>query len=380
MHYAHWLMAALVVLVLAVLLGSAGGVVYGQVRAGIARRDQLNVELAVQMNLAQVDMDAGRYYLARQRYEYVIEQDPDYPGVQGKLVEALVGQAESLTTLPTAAAEPTPTPDTRAADELYAAAQAHLANQDWRSLLDTLVALRTADPYYETVQVDRMLNLALRKRGADRILNEGNLEGGLYDLALAESFAPMDTQSGVWREWARLYLLGASFWNVDPGQAVSTFSQLILSAPYLRDQSGLTVTDRYRLALIQYGDKLAAADEWCEAQVQYEAALSMSGAGSEAELKAKQAAEQCANPSGTATATPETTPTFTQTGQLTQVTGETPTATNTPDPAIQTPTATATMPVVTSSPTVEVTPTPTATVESPTLTPAAQETTPAATD
>jgi hypothetical protein len=34
----------------------------------------------------------------------------------------------------------------------------------------------------------------------------------------------------------------------------------------------LTATERYRLALLKYGDFLAASGEWCEAREQYEAA------------------------------------------------------------------------------------------------------------
>ena len=376
----HWLLAMMAALTISILLGSSSGLLYGLQQNKAAREGQLTVELMVQMNLAQMDMDAGRYTLARQRYEFVIGEDPDYTGVQEKLVEAMIGQTANVVVVPTVEAVPTATPDTRAAGELYAAAQAHQANQEWSSLLDALVALRSADPNYEVVQVDRMLNLALRMRAAEKILNEGNLEGGLYDLTLAEGFAPLDTKSNLWREWARLYLIGASFWNVNPEQAVSYFSQLLLTAPYLRDLTGLTVTDRYRQSLIQYGDKLAAAGDWCAAQVQYDAALSVSAAESEAAVKAQQAVEECANPFGTATATMQVTqgvvgtPTVTLSPLATQST-----ITLTPDPALQTPTPTATTPAAVSSPTVENTPGAIATTVTPSAEAPTQETPPATT-
>ena len=370
-------------LTISILLGSTSGLLYGFQKNKAVRQDQMTVELVVQMNLAQLDLDNGRYTLARQRYEFVIEEDPDYPGAQEKLIEAMIGQTANVAVLPTIEAAPTATPDTRAADELYAAAQAHQANQDWSSLLDTLISLRSADPNYEIVQIDRMLNLALRMRGADKILNEGNLEGGLYNLTLAEGFAPLDNKSNQWREWARLYLIGASFWNVNPEQAVSYFSQLLLSAPYLRDLTGLTVTDRYRLALIQYGDKLAEAGDWCTAQEQYDAALSVSAAESEVAVKAEQAAEHCTNPYGTATATLEetqdvvgtSTPSLTPT--LTIQGSGTPTPTLTSDQAILTLTPTQTTPAAVSSPTVENTPEPSPTTAAPSATAPTQETPPA---
>ena len=381
----HWLLAYLLVLVLSIVLGSSSGLLYGLQQNKADRKSQLTVELMVQMNLAQMDMDDERYHLARQRIEFIIGQDPGFPGVQEKLVEAIIGQTTSLEVLPTIEAIPSPTPDPRAANELFAAAQAHQANREWSSLLDTLISLRSADPNFEIVQVDRMLNLALRMGGAEKIINEGNLEGGLYNLTLAEGFAPLDQKSNQYREWARLYLIGASFWNVSPEQAVNIFSQLILSAPYLRDQTGLTVTDRYRLALIQYGDSLASTGDWCAAQEQYDLALSLSAAESEAAMKAVQAAEQCANPSGTVTATLQETQVAGQTPMITmtlptQESGMTSTATLTPDPGMVTFTPMATTPAAAASPTVENTPlVVSTTVEPGTTQPTVEGTTPAPT-
>ena len=381
----HWLLAYLLVLVLSIVLGSSSGLLYGLQQNKADRKSQLTVELMVQMNLAQMDMDDERYHLARQRIEFIIGQDPGFPGVQEKLVEAIIGQTTSLEVLPTIEAIPSPTPDPRAANELFAAAQAHQANREWSSLLDTLISLRSADPNFEIVQVDRMLNLALRMGGAEKIINEGNLEGGLYNLTLAEGFAPLDQKSNQYREWARLYLIGASFWNVSPEQAVNIFSQLILSAPYLRDQTGLTSTDRYRLALIQFGDKLAGAGEWCAAQEQYDVALSISAAESDAAFKAVQAAEQCANPSG-ATATMQEIQDANQTPapemilSATQEAGMTPIPTLTPDPAVVNSTPTVTNPATVASSTVEKTPEPVSTTAEPGLTqPTTELTTPAPT-
>ena len=71
----HWLLAMMAALTISILLGSSSGLLYGLQQNKAAREGQLTVELMVQMNLAQMDMDAGRYTLARQRYEFVIGED-----------------------------------------------------------------------------------------------------------------------------------------------------------------------------------------------------------------------------------------------------------------------------------------------------------------
>ena len=38
-----------------------------------------------------------------------------------------------------------------------------------------------------------------------RLSLKGNLEGGIYDLTLAERFAPIDKDADGFRSWARYY-------------------------------------------------------------------------------------------------------------------------------------------------------------------------------
>lgn len=236
------------------------------------------VEIQTQFQLGQTDFQAGKYDLARQRFEYVLAQEPDYPGAVDLLAQTLLKMHESGVT-PSEIQVPTPTltptPDTRAIEELYAQAQAQLGAQDWSGLVATVLALRNIDPLYQVFEVDRMLYLATRFNGGQKILELGDLEGGLYDLALSEAFAPLDKQSGIYRDWARLYQIGVSFWGVLPDRSVGYFAQLAAAAPYLRDLSGIYAKDRYRLALIQYGDFLSQAGDWCLAYEQYHLAQSL---------------------------------------------------------------------------------------------------------
>src|SRR3972149_3444872 len=59
------------------------------------RRSQLEGSLAraadEQFQLGLEDLQARRYELARQRFEYVIQTDPSYPNAAQRLAEALVG-------------------------------------------------------------------------------------------------------------------------------------------------------------------------------------------------------------------------------------------------------------------------------------------------
>ncbi len=318
--------------------------------------------IAEQYELGMLDLEEGRYDLARQRFEYVLERDPGHTGAADSLL--LVLQVLYATATPTPippTRTPTPTPDLRPIEDLYSSAVDQFNAENWDGVIDTLVNLRKVDQAYRVVEVDSLLYRTLRIRGIHKIRNESNLEGGIYDLALAERFGPLDVDANQWRNFARIYMIGSSFWEVDPLQAVYYFGQVASAAPYLRDASGWTARERYRAALIQYGDLLARKGEWCEAERQYNLAL---------EIYSDQAiiptvsylALECSPP----TSTPEDTATITLT----------PTITNTLDPGVtpintHTPTSTSTVstveptltetpiPELTDTPGVEETPTPT---------------------
>jgi tetratricopeptide (TPR) repeat protein len=238
---------------------------------------QVAQQVSEQYQLGLADLEAKRYERARQRFEYVIRLNPNYPGVTEKL--ALVLLELNTTATPTMVPTPTlsPTPDLRGAEELFSQSQVLLADSMWSEAIDTLLKLRKDEPEYQTVKVDSMLYVALRNRGVERILREGDLEGGTYDLALAEKFGPLDVEASNMRTWADLYKTGASFWGLDWGQATLYFGQIIVVAPNLRDNTNMTASERFRIAAIKYGDILAASKEWCLAQQQYEAAFSIGG-------------------------------------------------------------------------------------------------------
>ena len=133
---------------------------------------------------------------------------------------------------------------------------------------------------------------------------------GIYDLALVERFGPLDTEADGYRNWARLYITGTAFWEIDWSQVVYYFGQVASSLPNLYD-GNYTANERYRTALIGYGDQLILSGDYCGARDQYQLAMSISQDGGLAPT-ATQAQLLCSPPTSTpapVTATPEFTPT-----------------------------------------------------------------------
>ncbi len=271
------------------------------------------------------DIDAGRFETARQRLQAIVQLDPGYPGLVDKLT--LVELELSITVTPTFTPTPTltPTPDLRGAEELYNQARQFLADKNWQGALDTLDSLRREKIDYRPIDVDGMYYVALRYRGVERIA-EGSLEMGLYYLSLTERFGPLDSQSLGMRAWTRLYLTGASFWEVDWAQASYYFGEVYPYYPGLRDSSGQTAKDRYRLATLKYADQLALAGDPCQAQTLYETVMAL-GMDPTVEPTLGSVRDACTGTQATEVPPVQVTPLVTETPTPT---GEVPTPTPTP--------------------------------------------------
>lgn len=283
------------------LLGAVGGWMGYQAAIKIRLQKQANqiaMVATTQFQLGLVDLENGRYDTARQRFEYIIQLDPNFPGATEKLTEVMLAMAKQTTPTPEPTMTVQPTADTRGVEQIFMSAQQLMRNQDWYGAIDTLNALRSEDATYRAIEVDGMYYIILRFRGMDKIINKGNLEGGMYDLALAEKFAPLDKDADSYRSWARSYLTGASFWGIDWEKVVNAFSQVYTSLPNLRDGSGYTAAERFRVASIKYGDQLAEKGEYCMARDQYRAALAM-GDDSSVAPAATKVQRECEPPTQT---------------------------------------------------------------------------------
>ncbi len=185
----NWRKFLLGALALIVLIGLGTFVGYQQ-----AIGDRLNAQSAVvsqqlteQYAMALLDIDAGRYSMAQQRLEFIIQNNPSFPQASQKLAEVMV-----MASIPTAAPPPTmtPTPDKSGVEEIFQRALQAVNSLDWPNALAHLDTLRRKDPTYRTAEVDGMYYFSLRNYGYDLITKQGNLEGGIYQLTLAERFMP----------------------------------------------------------------------------------------------------------------------------------------------------------------------------------------------
>lgn len=263
-------------LVAVIILAALGGL--GGYYAAIQDREQqadsiVSTEIADQFLLGLIELERGQYEVAVQRFEYILKIDPDNTAAAEKLTETILKMNEA-NLLPTIAPTPTPspTPDSRNQAELFAQAISFRDQQNWDALLDTLDTLRIQDPSYNAVQLDGMYYLAYRNRGLQRIRNEGNLEGGIFDLNRAELFGPLDVDARNYREWATRYITGVSFWGIDWNEVINYFGPLAISAPYLADSNFFTAQDRLATAQVEVNYEILnrararfAGAKWCDA-------------------------------------------------------------------------------------------------------------------
>ena len=314
----------LLVFLLIVGLGIASGYSSGVSIRRNTQRSLMNQQLGDQFSRALVDMQFGNYNTARQRLEYIIGIDPSFPGAQEKLTEVLV-----LSTIPTATPVVSPTPplivDDTNFEALYAQAQQLIAARQWQNAMTVLDTMRQKDPTYRTGEVDGMYYFALRNLGVD-LIKAGNLEGGIYDLTLAERFAPLDNTAHFLRDNARYYIDAASFWELDWKLSAEYFAQLNGSGIW---DGTMTATERYYYAAMRYGDQLYGEGRYCAAYEQYEAAQSIGQLDAESARNANQSYQACYPPTEAPPPTAEATAT---TDVPPPVPTDTPVPTATPTP------------------------------------------------
>ncbi|MEW6568379.1 MAG: hypothetical protein AB1449_09495 [Chloroflexota bacterium] len=331
-----WILAIPVALALVVAAAAFTGFQAGRIEVAQRATQEATAASQEQFDLGVQDILAGRFELARRRFEYILSLDPSYPGAAELLAEAL--QALNV---PTATPSPTPVPATPTAtldlsslDGLFAQAQASFSNGDWSGALHALLAMRVEDPAYRLSEVNALMGATLRSRGVQKIL-QGFLEQGIYDLDLAERFGALDAQALSWRNTAEFYLVANSYFGLDWPRAAEYFRQLCAGQTW-------DSCRKYAVAALNYGNLLLATQDVCGAMAQYQASLNLL-ANSTLDPTATIAAERCL----TATAVP---PTLTSTPTLT------------PTLIGPTPSDTPTAPLVpTDTPTPSATPTPIAT-------------------
>lgn len=246
-------------LLLLIIAGGIGFMV-GRAEQERSRQGEIQNIITEQFSLGLLDLEQERYEIARQRFEYIIRLDPSFPGAAERLAEALLGLSDPLAT-PTLPAA-TPTPNLAPVQEILDQAKSAYADGDWNATVEQLLALRAKDPEFHTVEVDGLMYAALRNRGIQRISVNQQLEEGIYDLSLAESFAPLDEDATNWRSWAQLYLTANSFFGLNWEQAAFYFELVFRVAPGIRND----VTWKYAQSLQMYALQLAGGGDPCAAE------------------------------------------------------------------------------------------------------------------
>jgi tetratricopeptide (TPR) repeat protein len=280
-------------LTIAILGGYASGI-------GVRQENRSSIimqQLGDQYQNALIDIEFGRYENARQRLEWIIANEPSFPGAQEKLTQVLVMSNQPT---PTMTPSLTPTPDFSGAQEAFARAQQLIAAQDWLGAIGALDQMRKLDPNYEQSKVDGMYYFALRNYGYNLIVQQGNLEGGIYQLTLAERFGPLDRDSNGLRVGARQYLIGASFWELDWAEALRYFNDV---AGYNLWDGTMTVAERIHFASMRYGDQYFDAGQYCEAVTLYQNAQAIAALDTVAAANFDEAYGACF-PAATATLDP----------------------------------------------------------------------------
>lgn len=356
----RWLLWIVGVFLFGIIVLGVGGI--SGYASGLNQRNSRNdteTDLIVQeqFDLGVEDLLAGRYELARQRFAYIMEIEPDNTAARELLSDALIALDQptptpSLTPSPTLDLSPTPTLDLSSMDGLFAAAQTAHGSGDYDVAFEILVTILAEAPDFRRVEVNQLLFTVLRNRGLDKIWS-GDQEQGIYDLTLAERLSPLDNQASSWRTSAAFYLFANSYFGLDWAKATEYFSQICSAAIW-------DACWKYSQAAWEYGNKLMEAEDPCAAEKQYLASLQTRDNTGKAPT-ATEAADICL----TATAPA---PTLTPSPTFDLTTTVTPTATTVAGPS-PTPTLTETVgPSLT--PTETPTPTPTATPTStPTETP-----------
>ena len=253
--------AAFACTLLAMLVGSG----FAGYQVGLSDRATLQaqeVDKFFQQGLE--DLAAGRLALAEKDFEYVLQEDPDYPDAARRLQEVRQRIADQQRVVPT------PTTSLRdALQAVYDAARQAYAAQDWETAIARLIQVRRLDPTLETQAVEELLFNASYTYGL-QLLDQDRLEEGVYYLEQAAVLRPLDQNATLQAEYAKQYLTARGYWNVNWDQAIERFGELVNLAPGYKD-----TYDRYVNAHILYADSYVARGDYCPAQPLYARALAL---------------------------------------------------------------------------------------------------------
>jgi tetratricopeptide (TPR) repeat protein len=280
------------VLVVALGVSAAGGAVAGQNELNAHATQTTTAEIEVQFAQGMQDIELGNYSLAVERFHWVLEVAPDHSGAAEGLAQA--EQALSQSTKPIATLVPN---SSQNPDELFTEAQKYYDAGEWANAIRRFQDLLVVAPTYREDEVKEMLYWALVTLGLQYVRGE-RLQEGLAYLDQASDIRPLDDQAEGERHWAKLYITGRTYSDLNWPIAIENFRAIYDVVPSYRD-----VKDQLWQAYISYGDYFVALGGHCDAADQYDEALAIRGKD-EVRAKYDTAAEECANPTPTPSPTP----------------------------------------------------------------------------
>ncbi len=308
-HVGWWILGSILFVIIALGLGVWSGYNRGVNRRLDAQKESLLTVAAQQLTLAYDDIENNQLDTARQRIEYILNIYPEFPGAQEMLVDiqmkmGLPTQAPPTQALPPTetAIGPTPTPDLRGAEELFTATQALIKEQKWSDALVNILGLRERYYDYKTAQVDGFYYVSLRNDGINKIYS-GKLEQGIWELEEASQIGALDNQAAGAITLANMYVTGASYWDNNWPEAIRIFDELRQTYPNLTDATGMSTTERYRVALYKQGALFAAQNDFCTAFSYYQKSLEV-GQDQQIAAQATMAEAECNKPEPTPIVTP----------------------------------------------------------------------------
>ena len=294
------ILLGIVALIVLFAIGAFTGMKSGQGIQHAQATQDAAVETYIQFEAAMNDLQYGRCEIAQTRLEFVVKSNPLYPGITEALTKAMLCSNATATPQPVVQPTAVPTPETRDASQIMAEAETLYAAQDWENLIYQLDAIRNNYPDVEPIRVDQMYYTAYRQIGIKVLLQQGDLEGGIYNFTLASKYGPLDAEAQNYSQWASWYLTGMSFWEVDWGQAIEYLQQVAYAAPNLWDGE-YSAQQRYEEAGQHYGQQqidkaifYLDVKGYCAAQNTFNIAREYTTFDEQALAKSSEASQKCA--------------------------------------------------------------------------------------
>ncbi len=253
----------------------------GQTQLEEMQTAALQAEFDKQIELAQVDVVDGRYALANERMNWVLQRQPENSQAQSIRQQAEDGIGAILTPQPTATATPTQTPPPTPTlspsptpfiieepSEEFARIEDLVDEGEWEDAISAITNFQLQFPNYEREQTNRWLYDSNIEHGLSLVEGE-QVELGMYFFGQARRLGDLPTEVEDYETWAELYLQGIAFYGNNWGASAYYFRDLCLAAPFYQNSC-----DKLFEVLEAYGDQYAFVEDWCPAEELYREARS----------------------------------------------------------------------------------------------------------